>query len=281
MRELFIREIKTDAMDALLIAETIRFGRYKSSSVPQENLLALRELCRNRFYLMDLASDLKRKITALLDQVFPEFETQFDSIFCKTGLAVLKNYPTPEKLARAQPGKLTEILQTASNGRFGEWKAQELRALARNSFGVSDCEGVYSMLILTYLEQMRYLLDSAASLERRMGELFSQFDSTLTSIPGVGPVLGAVILSEIRDVSCFASADKLAAYAGVDPRVKQSGEMKLGGVHMSKQGSPSASRITANQFLYSYRPLRWAWVLAPFSSLKYASVFVFSLLTNP
>ena len=74
MRELFIREIKTDAMDALLIAETMRFGRYKSSSVPQENLLALRELCRNRFYLMDLASDLKRKITALLDQVFPEFE---------------------------------------------------------------------------------------------------------------------------------------------------------------------------------------------------------------
>ena len=242
MRELFIREIKTDAMDALLIAETIRFGRYKSSSVPQENLLALRELCRNRFYLMDLASDLKRKITALLDQVFPEFETQFDSIFCKTGLAVLKNYPTPEKLARAQPGKLTEILQTASNGRFGEWKAQELRALARNSFGVPDCEGVYSMLILTYLEQMQHLLDSAASLERRMGELFSQFDSTLTSIPGVGPVLGAVILSEIRDVSCFASADKLAAYAGVDPRVKQSGEMKLGGVHMSKRGSPYLRR---------------------------------------
>lgn len=242
MRELLIREIKTDDIDALLIAETIRFGRYKSSSVPQENLLALRELCRNRFYLMDLVSDLKRKVTALLDQVFPEFETQFDSIFCKSGLAVLRNYPTPERLARAQLSKLTEVLQTASNGRFGEWKARELRELARGSFGIPDCEGTYSMLILTYLEQMQNLTDSAASLERRMGELFSQFDSTLTSIPGVGPVLGAAILSEIRDISCFASADKLAAYAGVDPRVKQSGEMKLGGVHMSKRGSPYLRR---------------------------------------
>lgn len=130
MRELLIHEIKTDDIDALLIAETIRFGRYKSSSVPQENLLALRELCRNRFYLMDLVSDLKRKVTALLDQVFPEFETPFDSIFCKSGLAVLRNYPTPERLARAQLGKLTEVLQAASNGRFGEWKARELRELA-------------------------------------------------------------------------------------------------------------------------------------------------------
>jgi transposase len=76
MREMLMEENKTDEIDTLVIAETIRFGRYKASSVPQEKLLALRELCRNRFYLIDMGSDLKRKITALLDQVFPEFESQ-------------------------------------------------------------------------------------------------------------------------------------------------------------------------------------------------------------
>lgn len=242
MREMFIREAKTDEIDTLIIAETIRFGRYKASSVPQEKLLALRELCRNRFYLVDMGSDLKRKITALLDQVFPEFETQFDSIFCKSAVAVLKQYPTPEKLSRAQIGKLTEILQTASNGRFGEWKAQQLKELARDSFGIPDCESAYSTLLLMHLDQLQSLQDGAAALERRMGELFSQFDSTLTSITGIGPVLGAVILSEIRDISCFASADKLAAYAGLDPKVKQSGETKSSAVHMSKRGSPYLRR---------------------------------------
>ena len=238
VRELLIRETKTDAVDAQLIADVVRFGRVRSSSVPQEELLALRELCRNRFYLMDLASDLKRKITALLDQVFPEFETQFDSIFCKSGLAVLRRYPTPERLAKAQLGKLTEILQSASNGRFGEWKAREVRECARISFGLPDSEGVYSTLILMYLEQMQHLIDAAATIL----EHFSRFQTTLTSIPGVGPVLGAAILSEIRDISVFSSSDKLAAYAGVDPRVKQSGETKLGGVHMSKRGSPYLRR---------------------------------------
>ena len=242
MRAAFIRETKTDEIDTLAIAETVRFGRYKASSVPQEKLLALRELCRNRWYLMDMASDLKRKTTALLDQVFPEFETQFDSIFSKSAVAVLKQYPTPERLSRAQLGKLTEVLQTASNGRFGEWKARQLRDLAKDSFGIQDCEGAYSALILLYLNQIQTLLDGAASLEQRIAELFAQFHSTLTSIAGVGPILGAVILSEIRDISCFAAADKLAAYAGLDPRVKQSGEKKSIGVHMSKRGSPYLRR---------------------------------------
>lgn len=155
---------------------------------------------------------------------------------------MLRRYPTPERLAKAQLGKLTEILQSASNGRFGEWKAREVRECARISFGLPDSEGVYSTLILMYLEQMQHLIDAAATLERHILEHFSRFQTTLTSIPGVGPVLGAAILSEIRDISVFSSSDKLAAYAGVDPRVKQSGETKLGGVHMSKRGSPYLRR---------------------------------------
>ncbi len=232
-------DTKTDEIDTLAIAETIRFGRYKPSRVPQDKLLALRELCRNRYYLVDMASDLKRKITALLDQVFPEFETQFSTIFGKAALAVLKQYPTAEKMGRAQLGKLTQLLQTASNGRFGEWKARQLRETAKGSFGIPDCEGVYSMLILLHLQS---LLDGAATLERQMAEIFSQFDTPLTSIPGIGPLLGAAILSEIRDISSFSCADKLLSYAGLNPRVKQSGETKFGGIHMSKRGSPYLRR---------------------------------------
>ena len=58
----------------------------------------------------------------------------------------------------------------------------------------------------------------------------------------VGPVLDTAILSEIPEISAFPSEEKLAAYVGVDPRVKQSGEMKLGGIHMSKRGSPYLCR---------------------------------------
>ena len=242
MREMFLRKAKTDAKDSLVIAEVIRFGYYTSSDVGQDRLLALKELCRNRSYLMDLASDLKRKTVALLDRVFPEYETQFDSIFCKSSLAVLNKYPTPQKLANANLSKLTEILWTSSNGHFGEWKALEMKALARNSFGITDCEGAYSTLILLMLEQIHTLQEKCGALEAQIGALLQQFDTTLTTIPGIGAILAATILSEIGDISRFSSADKLAAYIGVDPAVNQSGEFVGTHVHMSKRGSPYLRR---------------------------------------
>ena len=212
MRDMFIRKIKTDAKDSFIIAELIRFGRYAESNVAQDRLLALKELCRNRFYLVDMAGDLKRKLIALIDRVFPEYEAQFDTIFCKSSVALLKKYPTPQKLSNAHLDKLTELLWNSSNGHFGEWKARELRELARNSFGVEDCDGAYSTLILLMLDQIQSLSGKADALEKEISRLFQSFDTTVTTIPGVGPIIGAVILSEVGDISRFSSADKLAAY---------------------------------------------------------------------
>ena len=77
LRELYIRKAKTDARDSLVIADLVRFGRCQASNVPQDKILALRELCRSRAYLIDVAADLKRKLIALLDRTFPEYESLF------------------------------------------------------------------------------------------------------------------------------------------------------------------------------------------------------------
>ena len=92
------------------------------------------------------------------------------------------------------------------------------------------------------MEQIYTLLETCSSLERQINELLLQFDTTLTTIPGVGTLLAATILSEIGDISRFSSADKLAAYIGVDPAVNQSGEFVGSHVHMSKRGSPYLRR---------------------------------------
>ena len=45
----------------------------------------------------------------------------------------------------------------------------------------------------------------------------------LMTVPGVGPILAVVIALEVGDVARFATAEKLAAYAGTTPRVHASG----------------------------------------------------------
>ena len=60
LRELYIRKAKTDARDSLIIADLVRFDRCKASNVPQDKILALRELCRSRAYLVDMAIQTKQ-----------------------------------------------------------------------------------------------------------------------------------------------------------------------------------------------------------------------------
>ena len=119
LRELYIRKAKTDTKDSLVIADLVRFGRCKASNVPQDKILALRELCRSRAYLIDMAADLKRKLIALLDRIFPEYESLFDPVFGKASIAVLRKYPTPQKIKNAHLEKLTELLMESSGGHFG------------------------------------------------------------------------------------------------------------------------------------------------------------------
>ena len=58
----------------------------------------------------------------------------------------------------------------------------------------------------------------------------------LTQLPGVGPFTALVLLAEIGDITRFASARKLASWAGLTPTVRGSDRTVRHG-HISKQGS--------------------------------------------
>ena len=58
----------------------------------------------------------------------------------------------------------------------------------------------------------------------------------LTQLPGIGPFTALVILAEIGEVSRFASARKLASWAGLTPTVRGSDRVAHYG-HISKEGS--------------------------------------------
>ena len=242
LREMYIRQVKNDDRDCFVIAEVIRFGRYSEGGMPPSDIYELREMCRARFFMVDAAADLKRKVIALLDQVFPEYETLFTDIFGLTSTELLCNCATPEEILEIEIEKLCEIISVPSRKRFGMKKAEEIKALAENSFGIVQEFDAMGSLIKQYVEHIRFSEQQIAELDERIAALYSTFDTYLNTVPGVGPVLGATILSEIGDISRFPSAAKLAAFAGIDPTVKQSGEFSGTRNHMSKRGSPYLRR---------------------------------------
>ncbi|MGH8932521.1 MAG: IS110 family transposase, partial [Egibacteraceae bacterium] len=58
----------------------------------------------------------------------------------------------------------------------------------------------------------------------------------IQAIPGIGPVLAAVLVTEIGDVTRFARPDKLCCWAGLTPRHRESDNVVHRG-HITKQGS--------------------------------------------
>ncbi|MCL2009935.1 MAG: IS110 family transposase [Synergistaceae bacterium] len=242
LRAMYIRQQKNDSRDSFIIADVIRFGRFCETTVSPPDLFALRELCRHRFYTVDSVSDIKRKVIALLDQIFPEYENLFTDTFGKASLELLSEYTTPEEILNVDTDKLVETINIASHGRLGLKKASEIQDAARNSFGILLATDTIALLIRQYIEQIRFVEKQIDLLDAEIARLLSAFETQLTTITGVGPTLAAVILSEIGDVKRFNSAAKLAAFAGVDPTMKQSGDFTGSRNRMSKRGSPYLRR---------------------------------------
>jgi hypothetical protein len=71
----------------------------------------LRELCRFRADIRKRTTTLKLKIIAVLAQVFPEYQSVFPDVFCKTATELLKEYQTAEMIAEEDLEKLTQVIK--------------------------------------------------------------------------------------------------------------------------------------------------------------------------
>jgi transposase len=242
IRNLFLRKTKNDAKDSFLIAETIRIGRFSKTELADEDILSMRQLCRHRMDLVDYIADQKRRIIGVMDRIFPEYQNFFSDMFGKTSTELLSKAVTPEELLAIPTDELCRLLKSKSRGRFGEAKVEELRKAAKTSFGITIGTAAFTMQLRQLLEMIELLERQLVELETEIEQYLTKLNTPITSCPGVGNVLGAVILGEIGDISRFSEPKKLVAFVGIDPSVKQSGEFVGTQNKMSKRGSPHLRR---------------------------------------
>lgn len=242
-REIAIRKVKNDNHDSIMIADFTRFGRYSETYIPSEAMLALKNLSRFRLSVSDLCSDLKRRTLVLLDQIFPEYSSVFSDTFGTTSKHLLEKYSTPDEFSEISTTKLANFIHKISRGRFGREKAELIKAAAHDSVGISYAIDTFSFQIKQLVEQIEFMEDQLNEIDAEMAKLLAQSEySVITTISGIGPTLGSIIVSEIGDIERFETSSKLVAYAGLDASVKQSGEFNSTQNKISKRGSPHLRR---------------------------------------
>lgn len=198
--------VKTDKIDARVLAELARVGYLPEVWLPDEDTEALRQFITDRTSLVRRRTECKNSIHSVLHRNLVRQE--YSDLFGTGGREWLEKIiagdecgvPVPQ-LDRLRMGSL-------------------LNEIDRIDALVADLESV----IASYIAMRPSLKDQ---LDRLM------------SVPGINLVTGAGILSTIGDVSRFPDKKKLAAYFGVVPSTYQSGDTSRNG-RITKQGKAEA-----------------------------------------
>jgi len=249
IKNLNIRKVKNDKIDAVNIALLFRFQQLRPTNIPNEDLDSLRSLCRSYFNLVDELTAYKNRLLAIVDQLMLNFSDVFDNVCSKTALAVLENYPTPKHILHAKPEVLIELIRSTSrkNLQWATKKYELLISKAKDFEPLSISTQTNIIMLATYISIIKTLNLSLEKVLLEIKELLnadalkdtpvlSPLISLLCTIPGIGLITAATILAEIRDITAFSKPNKLVAFCGLDPSVKESGQFKGSKNSMSKRG---------------------------------------------
>ena len=161
---------------------------------------------------------------------FPSLTHLIESVY-----ALLSEFPGAHQIAATHLTHLKTVLSDASKGRYGREKAVEIREAARNSIG--SRMPAKSLELKHTIQLIRELDAEIDEVEKEINSRMDEIHSPITTIPGIGYRMGAMILAEIGDFHNFDSADKILAYAGLSPSTYQSGQLTNCYSHMEKRGS--------------------------------------------
>jgi transposase len=198
---------KTDVRDAEWIAQLVRHGLVAKSFVPPPAIRDLRELMRHRRTLIETRTAARNRVLKLLEGANIKLSGVASDVFGVSGTAMLEalagganDASEMAGLARGRMRRKRAALEAALEGRMREHQCFLLGMQLRTLGAINQDLEALDARIVTHLEP------------------FQAQHRLLMQIPGVDWVTAASIIAEIgTDMDVFATAHRLAAWAGVAP----------------------------------------------------------------
>jgi transposase len=259
--------LKSDKRDALGLANLLYNQLEKGIQVgdplqavrrlvpPSEAAASLRGMVQHHYELVAESTQRKNKLTAICDELFPEFTRLLRNPNLPTALALRERFPTPVDLASASFWELR-----AARGRtcsVSDAKLQELQRLAAQSIGAKDPARVRGLVVeqKQLIRELRLIAEHLAQLETEIAQVVegSRDGQILTSIPGIGSQAAATLIAMIGSIANFDRAAQLKSYVGWVPKVAQSGS-SLDWSRLSPRG---VRQMKQTMYLIVWRAIQW------------------------
>ena len=232
---------KTDKLDPKSIAKTY-YSHSLHNSHKQETIYhELREL--SRYYEDILVHIRKDKVAfrAQLDIVFPGYDTLFDDLYGPVALAVIEKYPHPEMLQKKKINTVSKVIRnkTCHRQAVSDTMADKAIEYSKTIYSGCDKDDIEVLILQRIIKKLK---EDMAEAERTIGEMVKLAQelpdfSIIKSIPGIGDNLAARIIAELGDMTRFKKKNELVAFAGLDPRISESGQNDGDHMHITKKGN--------------------------------------------
>jgi len=109
------------------------------------------------------------------------------------------------------------------------------------NINLPECDRFELDQYLSTLELLKSKKEECTAVIKRIADDDPHIRNAMT-MPGVGHYIATTFVAEVGDVRRFKNADKVASFAGLTPRVHQSGQtLKLG--HITKQGNTNLRHV--------------------------------------
>lgn len=232
---------KTDKLDPKSIAKTY-YSHSLHNSHKQETIYhELREL--SRYYEDILVHIRKDKVAfrAQLDIVFPGYDALYDDLYGPVALAVIEKYPHPEMLQKKKINTVSKVIQSKTCHRqaVSDTMADKAIEYSKTIYSGCDKDDIEVLILQRFIKKLK---EDMAEAERTIGEMVKLAQelpdfSIIKSIPGIGDNLAARIIAELGDMTRFKKKNELVAFAGLDPRISESGKNDGDHMHITKKGN--------------------------------------------
>ena len=236
-----LRSPKTDKLDPKSIAKTY-YSHSLHNSHKQETIYhELREL--SRYYEDILVHIRKDKVAfrAQLDIVFPGYDTLYDDLYGPVALAIIEKYPHPEMLQKKKINTVSKVIQnkTCHRQAVSDTMADKAIEYSKTIYSGCDKDDIEVLILQRFIKKLK---EDMAEAERTIGEMIKLAQelpdfSIIKSIPGIGDNLAARIIAELGDMTRFKKKNELVAFAGLDPRISESGQDDGDHMHITKKGN--------------------------------------------
>jgi len=220
-------QASTDRLDLMGIA-TMLLNRRANCSPAQSGIYRnLRTLVRHRRRLVVMTTEVRNRIHAIVDRLFPGFLDERNSgisPFSKSSLSLMENRFSPPQIRRRRRKTLIEALRRLGTPK-PDCAAVKLQEYAQRVLNTpQEYVGSLQLSLAQHVKHYRCLQENIDQLEREIALWLSQTQGAfLSSVRGIGIVLAAGVTAEIGDPFQQKPINNLVSYSGIIPRVIQTG----------------------------------------------------------